>query len=42
MSNVEDNVNLDNDIHRSSSSSSSSDAIRDESMDARNVLSWYD
>jgi len=41
MSNLEDNVNLDDDIHRSSSISSS-DAIRDDSMDARNVLSWYD
>lgn len=40
MSNVKDNVNLDNDIHRSSSSSSS-DAIRDDCMDVRNVLSWY-
>ena len=41
MSNIEDYVNLDNDIHRSSSSSSS-DSIRDDSMDVRNVLSWYD
>ena len=40
MSNVKDSIdiNFDNDIHLSSSS----DVIRDDSMDVRNVLSWYD
>lgn len=40
MSNLKDS-NFDNDIHLSCSSSSS-DILRDDSMDVRNVLSWYD